>query len=86
MAYAEKAWPVTLDDDVLIVASDMQISWERLEKPEYRKFIEAILQDLCGRSVQLVCKEGVKPSLAQDKLPPTARKAMKFFGGTIEEE
>ncbi len=86
VAYAEKAWPVTLDDDVLIVASDMQISWERLEKPEYRKFIEAILQDLCGHSVQLVCKEGVKPSLAQDKLPPTARKAVKFFGGTIEEE
>lgn len=95
LAYAELGKVINYDGQILTLGLSTMMSKDRLERTDYKDFIQDILSGLVGRPIALKCilvKDAELKQIKADnppskKVQPSAVKsALDVFGGTVKKE
>ncbi|MFA7067564.1 MAG: DNA polymerase III subunit gamma/tau, partial [Acidaminococcaceae bacterium] len=93
LVYAELGKVISYDGQVLTLGLSTMMSKERLERTDYKGFIQEILSGLVGHAVALNCvlmKDNEPKQIQADKppvrktQPKAVKSALDVFGGTVK--
>ncbi len=95
LVYAELGKVISYDGHVLTLGLSTMMSKERLERTDYKGFIQEILSGLVGHAVALKCvlmKDNELKQIQADKppvrktQPKAVKSALDVFGGTVKKD